>query len=64
MIRFILLFLSGFFLSEYAYTHETMYCILTSIFLAISWLNLTRETVIEVEKKYGQSPDYFAYHKK
>jgi hypothetical protein len=33
-------------------------------FIAISWLNLTREKAIEVEKKYGQSPDYFAYHKK
>jgi hypothetical protein len=53
MIRFILLSLSAFFLSEYAYTHETMYCILNLL-----------QFPIEVEKKYGQSPDYFAYHKK
>jgi hypothetical protein len=30
-------------------------------FIAISWLNLTREKAIEVEKKYGQSPDYIPY---
>ena len=61
MIRILSLLISALFLCMYMMTGSTTYGILTSVFLVVSWLFVAKVKIEEVEKRYGESPDYFHY---